>query len=253
MRQPGTIDCQREGTRATVTLRRAGKMNAMTRAMWRDLRTVFLDLSAQDGLRCVLVQGEGADFCAGGDISEYPGFRFDAQSLEEFHEREVWGALQAMCDCPVPVVAAIAGNCMGAGLEIASCCDLRMGAQDSRYGAPIAKLGFPMAEREAALVLAAVGRGPAAAMLLAAEVLDAAAMQRSGFLTWVHPPAQLAVQAQALCARLQTLSPLAGRRNKQSLRMPVALAPAPQAYAYADHPEHREGVMAFLEKRPAAF
>jgi len=253
MSQAGAIDCQREGTLATVTLRRAGKMNAMTRAMWRDLRTVFLDLAKQDGLRCLLVQGDGTDFCAGGDISEYPDFRFEAPSLEAFHEQDVWGALQAMLDCPVPMVAAISGNCMGAGLEIASCCDLRMGADNSRYGAPIAKLGFPMAEREAALVLAAVGRSPAAAMLLAAEVLDAAAMQRGGFLTWVHPAAEVGPQAKALCARIQALSPMAARCNKQNLRIPPVTRPGPEAYAYAGHPEHQEGIHAFLEKRRPMF
>lgn len=57
----------------------------------------------------------------------------------------MWCALQAMRDCDVPVLAQIEGNCMGAGLEIASCCDIRIAADSARFGAPIARLGFPMA------------------------------------------------------------------------------------------------------------
>ena len=96
----GTIDWQQKGPLATVTLSNPARMNAMTRVMWRQLREVFLELSKRTDLRCVLVQGAGDHFCAGGDISEYPAFRFDPASLMQFHEVEVWGGLQAMLDCP---------------------------------------------------------------------------------------------------------------------------------------------------------
>ena len=125
------IGLTQQGGVARVTLHHPARFNAMTRQMWRDLRRVFVDLAYQDDLRCVLVSGEGAHFCAGGDISEYPDFRFEVASLRQFHEGEVWPALQAMLDCDVPVVAQIAGNCMGAGLEIASCCDVRLAAANA--------------------------------------------------------------------------------------------------------------------------
>ena len=78
-----------------------------------------------------------------------------------------------MLDCDVPIIAQIDGNCMGAGVEIASCCDIRVASEAARFGAPIAKLGFPMAPREAALVMRAVGELTAREMLLSAGVLDA--------------------------------------------------------------------------------
>jgi enoyl-CoA hydratase/carnithine racemase len=93
--------------------------------MWRALRAVFQQIQLDGTIACVVVRGEG-HFCAGGDISEYAGFRFEESSLRDFHENDVWGGLQAMLDCDVPIVAQIAGNCMGAGVEIASCCDIRM-------------------------------------------------------------------------------------------------------------------------------
>ncbi|MFM2274180.1 MAG: hypothetical protein RL211_52, partial [Pseudomonadota bacterium] len=176
---------------ASVTLSHPGKFNAMSRAMWRELRAGFECLQRSTSLRCVLIKGESGHFCAGGDISEYAGFRFQEESLRAFHEDDVWGGLQAMLDCDVPIVAQIEGNCMGAGVEMASCCDLRVAARSARFGAPIARLGFPMAPREAALVAQAAGATVARAMLLAAEVFDAPAMLAHGFLTQVLDDAQL--------------------------------------------------------------
>ena len=98
----------------------------MSRGMWLKLREVFSALQLRTDLCCVLVRGESGHFCAGGDISEYAAFRFEEASLRYFHETEVWGGLQAMLDCNLPIVAQIEGNCMGAGVEIASCCDIRV-------------------------------------------------------------------------------------------------------------------------------
>lgn len=251
----GMIDWQQKGPLATVTLSNPARMNAMTRVMWRQLREVFLELSKRTDLRCVLVQGAGDHFCAGGDISEYPAFRFDPASLMQFHEVEVWGGLQAMLDCPLPILALVRGNCMGAGLEIASCCDLRLGAASSVYGAPIARLGFPMAPREATLVQAAVGAATASAMLLAAESFDAAHMLHCGFLAWSAPDEIVQAKADALLARMLLLSPQAARLNKRVLsQASPAQGPTPaSAYAYAASPEHHEGVQAFLDKRRPDF
>ena len=256
----GQVTLAIDGPLATLTLSHPGKLNAMSRAMWRELRNAFDLIQANSALRCVLVRGEGGHFCAGGDISEYAQFRFEEATLRDFHEDEVWGGLQAMLDCDVPIVAQIEGNCMGAGLEIACCCDMRLAAQSAKFGAPIAKLGFPMAPREAALVRRVAGELTAREMLLAASVLDSAAMMQRGFLNTVLADEALGAQAQVLSARISSLAPQAARLNKQSLR---ALAhsthglPATDliasAYRYADSDEHREGVGAFVAKRPPRF
>lgn len=250
----------RDGGLATVTLARPAKFNAMSRVMWRELRQVFETLQADLAVRCVLLEGEGGHFCSGGDIAEYASFRFEEASLRDFHEGDVWGGLQAMLDCDVPIVAQIDGNCMGAGLEIASCCDIRVATAAARFGAPIAKLGFPMAPREAALVLQAVGELTAREMLLAAAVLDAAEMKRRGFLNEVVEAKEHAAAVQVFIDRISSLAPGAARLNKQAFR---ALAPTGRAqaatdliataYAYAGVPEHREGIAAFVAKRKPVF
>jgi enoyl-CoA hydratase/carnithine racemase len=255
-----SIGLRLEGPLAFVTLANSGRLNAMTRAMWRELREVFERLAQLPALRCVVVGGEGGAFCAGGDISEYPSFRFEVEQLRVFHEDEVWAALAAMLACELPLVAGIEGACMGAGLEIASCCDIRLAAASAKFGAPIARLGFPMAPREAALVQGAVGDVLARDMLLAAGVHGAERLRDAGFLLGVLPDAELQAEVLAHANRIAALAPAAARLNKATfaaLRQAgaqAAVAPLlATAYDYADSAEHREGIAAFLGKRPPVF
>ena len=250
---PGQVIFSADGPVAQVTLSHPGKLNAMSRAMWRELRAVFERIQSNEEWRCVLVRGEAASFCAGGDISEYPDFRFREPALRDFHENDVWGGLTAMLGCDVPVVAQIEGACMGAGMEIASCCDVRIAGESAKFGAPIAKLGFPMAPLEAQLVARAAGELTAREMLLEAAVLTAAEMKARDFLNRVVADDSVAAQALASAQRIAALGPQAARLNKQALR---ALAQGRQPhdpYRYADSGEHREGIAAFLEKRTPAF
>ena len=253
---------------ARVTISHTPRFNAMSRVMWRELRAIFERVQQGADIRCVVIEGEGANFCSGGDISEYAGFRFQESTLSDFHENDVWGALQAMLDCDVPIVALIAGNCMGAGLEIASCCDIRLAGLGARFGAPIARLGFPMAPREAALVVREAGLGMVRQMLLEAAVFSAADMKASGFISRVHAEEQLVGETQATAQRISALAPQAARMTKQTIRALIChvapvdraylaintIAKCPEsAYAYADSAEHREGIQAFLEKRKPSF
>ncbi|MDD0814216.1 enoyl-CoA hydratase/isomerase family protein [Curvibacter sp. HBC28] len=239
-----------------VQLSHPGKLNAMSRAMWRQLREVFLALQQRPEARCVVISGEGGHFCAGGDIAEYPDFRYEEAALRHFHEEEVWGGLSAMLACDVPLVACIEGACMGAGVEIASTCDLRLSSASASFGAPIAKLGFPMAPRELALVRAAAGELSTRQMLLEAATLDAPTLLARGFLSRLLPDDQVQADARDTARRIAGLAPQAARLNKQTLR--ALASPFPEglldsAYAYADSAEHREGISAFLAKRRAQF
>lgn len=246
-----------DGSIAHVTLSNPAKFNAMSRAMWRELRQVFTDLQARTDVRAVIVVGEGGHFCAGGDIAEYTDFRFHPEGLRDFHENDVWGGLSALLACDLPVIAQIEGNCMGAGVEITSCCDIRIAGQAARFGAPIAKLGFPMAPREAELVAREVGLATARQMLLEAAVLDARTMLARGFLQTVVHDADVTGEALQRAQRITRLAPQAARLNKKALRALAggqgAETLVPTAYGYADSAEHREGIAAFLAKRPPNF
>jgi enoyl-CoA hydratase/carnithine racemase len=167
----------------------------------------------------------------------------------------------------VPLVAQIEGACMGAGLELASCCDIRIAGESATFGAPIARLGFPMAPRELQLVTHAAGELTVREMLLEAAVLDASEMKRRGFLNRVVPEGAVAAEAAETAQRVARLAPQAARLNKQALarwreskwaeaRSGIAQGATEliaDAYGYAASGEHREGITAFLEKRKPVF
>ena len=242
---------------ALLTLSNPGKLNALSVAMWRQLRDAF-DVVTAAPPRVVIVRGADGQFAAGGDIDEFPSFRFDTATLQDFHENVVLPALSAMLACDVPLVAQIEGACIGAGLEIAACCDIRIAGHGSRFGVPIGKLGFPMAPAEIEIVSHAVGATVLRELLIEARVLDADEARERGLVTRVVADAQVPTEAHAAAERIARLSPQALRLNKRALRVLTHPAFGPAAeraahYDYADCAEHREGLAAFIEKRNPRF
>ena len=245
---------------AQVVLANPGKRNAIDIAMWRELRSLFEALQARpptDAPRAVIVSGTGGTFASGGDIHEFATFRFDEDKLHNFHEHIVAPALHAMLDCDIPLLAQIDGACIGGGFEIAACCDIRICGAASRFGAPIAKLGFPMAPGELAVLSRIVSAATLREMLLEAQLFDAPRALQLGLVHAVVADADVAAQTSQRAHRIAALSPQAARINKRTLRQIAAGGPSAaqrQAhFGYADSAEHREGVTAFIEKRPALF
>jgi enoyl-CoA hydratase/carnithine racemase len=242
-----------------VELANPGKLNAISIGMWETLREVFAQWHQRDpGLRAVVVRGAGGVFAAGADIDELPGFRFEVDSLQHFHEHIVAPALQALLDCEVPLVAQLDGVCVGGGLEIAACCDIRIAGRGARFGAPIGRLGFPMAPDELAVLGRVLDPGTAAEVLLEGRLLDAATAQQRGVVQRVVDDAEVAAEATATARRIAALAPHAARLNKRTLRQialgrPFDAAWRREHFSYATHPDHREGVMAFIDKREPTF
>jgi len=244
---------------ATLRISNPGKMNALTLGMWRELRAAFDALRASDAPpRVVVVRGAGGEFVAGADIEEFPHFRFEPESLAAYHEDIVAPALHAMLDCDVPLIAHIEGACIGGGLEIAACCDLRLAEPASRFGVPIARLGFPMAPAEVEIVSHILGQTLLRELLIEARLVGADEARARGIVTRVVTADALEAEVRRTALHIAQLSPQAMRLNKRVLRTfarpAFSDAEARAAhYDYADSDEHREGLAAFVEKRPARF
>lgn len=256
----GRIRSESAAPFATVTLCNPGKRNALTVAMWQELRAAFEKLGADEALSCILIRGEGSEaFAAGADISEFDQARSSLEQVTNYHEELVAPALDAIANCDVPVVAAICGTCIGGGLEIASVCDLRLSAASARFGIPVGLLGFPMAYRELEYLVRMAGFGVMAELLLENRIFDAEEAGRKGIATRVVADEALDEEVRSAMQRVARGSPLAARIHKRQLRRLARNASSPTLeertaiYQFANSQDYRIGREAFLAKAAPAF
>jgi enoyl-CoA hydratase len=248
---------RRDGGIVTVTLSNPGKLNALDVAMWSELAACFKALSADETVRCVIVCGEHGNFAAGADIAEFSTVRSTLEQGILYHTGAIAEALAAIDGCIHPVVAAIEGACVGGGLEIACACDLRIASPTARFGIPINRLGFALAPGEMPALLHLVGPAVALEILLEGRVFDAAEALAKGLLTRLADDA--AAAALQAAQRIAAGAPLAARMNKLLVRRlrasaaPLSEAEIKAAFAPLASADYREGVAAFLEKRPPGF
>ncbi|MEW5879088.1 MAG: enoyl-CoA hydratase-related protein [Pseudomonadota bacterium] len=255
---PGTIHVATERHVATVTLDSPGKLNAIGVAMWLELRRAF-ESFATAPVRCVVVRGAGGNFAAGADIEEFREVRHDEASGRRFHLELLAPALEAIRAAPQPVIAAIEGVCVGGGLEIALACDVRIAADGARFGAPVGRLGFPFALPELRPLLELVGPGVAAELLLTGRLYDAQEAFAKGLIQRVVTADGLAAAVEETVGGVLAGSPLAARLNKSQIRLLLARGmqytqhDLDSSFGFFGSNDYREGVSAFLDKRPPRF
>jgi enoyl-CoA hydratase len=249
---------ERDAGIVTVTLNRPDKLNAITKGLWQRLGDAVRGLDADPDVRCVVLRGAGERaFSPGNDISEFETERSNAQQARAYGE-VMHGALGALRGCRHPVVALVHGVCVGAGLEIAATCDLRICGESSRFGAPVSKLGLVMAHAELVALVELAGRATAAEILLEARILDAREALVKGLVTRVVPDAQVDAEAYATARRIAAGAPLVHRWHKQFLRAiaehrPLSRAELDEGFACYDTRDFAEGRRAFLAKTPPRF
>ena len=252
---PGEIIRDGSEVFATLTISYPERRNALTVRMWQDLAAQVLSLSQDDGLRCILIRGATVEaFSAGADISEFREARSTRKQVVQFHEEYVSGCLAAISGCPVPVVAAIQGACFGGGLEIAVACDIRIATEDARFGAPVGRMGFPLALGETEALFRLVGPSVAAELLIEGRILDARTAYEKGLVSQVVRQGDfeeaVAVSTGNVCAS----GILAARSHKRQIRRlmrdatPVTLTERMEIYGFAESEEYRRGVATFLAR-----
>lgn len=255
----GAVHCQRTGETAVVVLESPGKLNAIGEQMWQALARTFGELAEDATLRVVVVRGAGRNFAAGADIDEFARLRSEPSEGRRYHLETIANALAAIGDCPVPVVAAIEGVCVGGGLEVAVACDLRIAADSARIGAPVGRLGFPFAWPELVPLLRLVGPGVASELLLEGRLLDADEAAARGLITRAVPAERFEAEVQACVNRICAGSPRSARENKFAIRRLAASGGVytehelDASFGFLQSDDYREGVAAFLAKRPARF
>jgi enoyl-CoA hydratase/carnithine racemase len=249
---------RRDGAIATIVLNRPEKLNALTKSMWRQLGERVTALAGDDAVRCIVLRGAGGRaFSPGNDIAEFATERANAAQAREYGGI-MDETLQALAGCRHPLVALIEGVCVGGGLEIAACCDLRICGEGSRFGAPINRLGLVMAHGELAALFALAGRAVTLELLLEGRVFGAAEAKEKGLVTRVVPDAEVEREAYATARRIAEGAPLVARWHKQFLRQIAAgeklgAAERDEGFACFDTRDFAIGYKAFLAKTKPEF
>ena len=258
MHSEPTILTNRDGPIATLTLNRPHKLNALTKAMWRELGDSVRALADDPSLRCIVLRGAGERaFSPGNDISEFADERSNSRQARNYG-LTMHSTVEALTACPIPLVAQIHGLCVGGGLEIASLCDLRICGTSSRFGAPVKNLGLVMAYTEMAALMRLVGRAVALEILLEGRIFDATEAREKGLVSRVVADADVAKEARETALRIAEGAPLVARWHKKFARRladatPVSEADADECYACFDTEDFRIGYQAFLAKRKPEF
>ena len=203
------------GTVATVTVDNRSKLNTLNSALMRDFVAKMETLAARDDLRAVVLTGAGeAAFIGGASIDEM--VKLDRESARGFIT-----LVHRCCDClrqlPVPVIARIDGYALGAGLEVAVSCDLRVATARAKFGMPEVKVGLPSVV-EAALIPRLIGWGRARELLLTGETIDAATALRWGLVERVVELDLLDREVDQILGALLAAGPRAVRSQKRLMR-----------------------------------
>ena len=247
-----------DGAVARLTINQPARRNAMTEAMWEQLDMHLAGLR-EGPARALILSGSGEHFCAGADISELREQLATPARLRANSER-IQVVQQALAALPIPSLAAIQGACVGGGVGLALCCDLRLATADARFALTPTRLGLHYSLSDTRRLAGVVGLAQARQMLLTADLIDAAEAHRWGLVSELHPDAN-ALDAAAL-ARARAwaqASPAALRQTKRVLAHLDGSQPRKEAELKAeflaafDGPDFREGANAFLEKRPPRF
>lgn len=244
---------EHDGHTAAIVLNRPDKLNAITRHMWMRLYQAITSLSADTSLRCIVLRSTSPKaFSPGCDIHEFSVCRANKAQAREYGEL-MHRTLEAFENCPVPVIAEIRSLCVGAGLELAAVCDIRLCCESSRFGAPIKNLGLVMAYPELKPLLRLTSPDVIMEILLEGRIFNAREALERHLVTRVLPDEKLDDAVRQSVSDIASGAPLAARWHKRFIRRLADPSPVtPQEYDECfdcfDTTDYSKGYHAFINR-----
>jgi len=247
----GAVLLERRDQIAVLTLSRPAALNALTWSMYSQMEEHLINLDTDETIRVIVIRGAGKAFAAGTDISQFQGFTGEAGVA---YERTMESIVEHLYNISKPTIALISGYAVGAGLVVASVCDLRYATPASRFGAPIARtLGNCITLKNYQHLVDSFGPMRTKEMLFTARLLSSTEALESGFLTAIIDEEQIHSRVLDIAQQITTLAPLTIWATKEAQRR-LSAAQAPiefddvvaRIYSSTDF---AEGVQAYLEKR----
>jgi 2-(1,2-epoxy-1,2-dihydrophenyl)acetyl-CoA isomerase len=254
-----TLIVERTGAVATLTLNRPGARNALDLAMRQEMLAALDEVEADDSVRVLILTGAGEHFCAGGDVKS---MRERRQTAAEGRRRVQMlnTMVQRLVDFPRPTIAMVDGYAVGAGTNLALCCDLVIASDRAKFGELFNKIGLAPDGGGTWFLPRLVGLARAKELIFTGDVFDAAEAARIGLVNRVVPVAELRAVTRALAEKIAVGPPAVQRMAKHMLNraatsdLPAALdlEAYSQGLAIAAD-DHQEGLAAFFDKRPPKF
>jgi len=249
-----------DGAIGWITFNNARRRNAVSSDMWEAIPTIFDHLESEPAVRVIVLRGAGQEaFVAGLDISQFDQRYASAES--EAQQRDLsTRANDRIFACPKPTIAMIHGFCIGAGVQIACNCDMRLAGAGARLGVPAGKLGIGYPAKSLQRLLVLLGAVRVKEMVFTARLYTAAEAQAIGLVNSVTPDAELESEVRKTCETIAANAPLTLKAVKQSIaelsKMPSEVD---EHYcdalmkACTDSEDFQEGRRAFAEKRRPRF
>ncbi|MGE3537658.1 MAG: enoyl-CoA hydratase/isomerase family protein [Candidatus Tectimicrobiota bacterium] len=246
---------------ATIIFNRPERRNAITFDMWNLLQRLLVDLKENAQVRVIVLRGAGQEaFAAGADISEF-GTHRNSAAKASLYNAAFDAAMDMAENVGKPTVCLITGACVGGGCELATACDIRIAADNARFGVPIARLGLPVGFREMRRMIRLIGHAKTMELLLTADILPATEALRIGLVNHLVPLDTVETFTYAMAKKIAALAPVVHRVHKEMLQIVLehpdlqGLTAAQQALSTLpfDTEDFQEGWRAFLEKRPPHF
>ncbi|MGJ7921229.1 enoyl-CoA hydratase-related protein [Neobacillus sp. LXY-4] len=246
------ITLQEAAGLAIITIHRPQKRNALTANMWNQLAEIGQQVLENPKNRVLLLRGAGEQFTAGSDIQE-----FHEMTLEESENAFVSmeKAISTIEGLPLPTIGVINGPAMGAGLELALACDLRIGSEKARLGIPVGKLGITLNNKFAKRIVDLVGPSVTKELVYLGRILKAEEAYALGMLNYLVAEAELDRYAFKMGKLVASMSPASLLAVKKSVNECINSAPVlwNGSTPFVDAQDFPEGVAAFVEKRPPQF
>src|SRR5215813_7395930 len=253
-----TLIVDQSGTIATITLNRPDARNALDFVMRRELLDALDEIEANPAARVVILTGAGGHFCAGGDVKNMRQRQgaADGQVRVGLLNR----AVLRLVNFPLPTIAMVDGYAVGAGSNLALCCDLIVASDRAKFGELFCKIGLVVDGGGTWLLSRVIGLARAKELIFTADIIDAAEAARIGLVNRVVPAAELQAATRALAEKIAGGPPAVLRMAKHMVNRAATsdLAAALDLEAFSQgiaisSEDHQEGLAAFFEKRPPKF
>jgi enoyl-CoA hydratase len=250
-----TIIVETEGRVGVIRLNRPQALNALNSALMEELAAAISGFDASAEIGCVVIAGSEKAFAAGADIKEMASKSYTDAFMANF---------AATWDCVArarkPTIAAVAGFALGGGCELAMQCDIIIAADNARFGQPEIKLGIIPGIGGTQRLTRAVGKAKAMDLILTGRMMDAAEAERAGLVARVVPAADLMAEAMKTAATIASMSLPSVMAAKEAVNRAFEVSLAEGVlferrifHALFATEDQKEGMAAFIEKRPADF